>query len=52
MPSGPIVLVFAVVFIVVVGAFWLFVQRPEQKSTQALHRRLKRGSDDVDEDAG
>jgi tight adherence protein B len=52
MPSGPIVLVFAVVFTVVVGAFWLFVQRPEQKSTQALHRRLKRESDDVDEDAG
>ena len=41
MPTGPIVLVFAVVFGVVVGAFWLFVQRPEQQSTQALRRRLK-----------
>ena len=51
MPTGPIVLVFAVVFGVVVGAFWLFVQRPEQQSTQALRRRLKRERDDVDEDA-
>ena len=41
MPTGPIVLVFAVVFGVVVGAFWLFVQRPEQQSTAALRRRLK-----------
>ena len=41
MPTGPILLVFAVVFGVVVGAFWLFVQRPEQKSTAALHRRIK-----------
>ena len=41
MPTGQILLVFAVVFGVVVGAFWLFVQRPEQKSTEALHRRIK-----------
>jgi tight adherence protein B len=41
MAPGPIVVVFAVVFAVVVGAFWLFVQRPEQKSQEALHRRLK-----------
>jgi tight adherence protein B len=41
MPTGPIVLVFAVVFGVVVGAFWLFVQRPEQQAQAALHRRLK-----------
>jgi hypothetical protein len=52
MPAGPIVLVFAVVFGVVVGAFWLFVQQPEQRSTQALHRRLKGEAEDVDEDAG
>jgi len=51
MPTGPIVLVFAVVFGVVVGAFWLFVQRPEQQSTQALRRRLKREREDIDEDA-
>jgi tight adherence protein B len=41
MVPGPIVLVFAVVFGVVVGAFWLFVQRPEQQAQAALHRRLK-----------
>jgi tight adherence protein B len=41
MVPGPIVVVFAVVFAVVVGAFWLFVQRPEQKSQEALHKRLK-----------
>jgi tight adherence protein B len=41
MVPGPIIVVFAVVFAVVVGAFWLFVQRPEQQSTDALHRRLK-----------
>jgi tight adherence protein B len=52
MPSGPIVLVFAVVFAVVVGAFWLFVQRPEQKSTQALHRRLKGEAEEAEERAG
>jgi len=52
MATGPIVLVFAVVFGVVVGAFWLFVQRPEQHSTQALRRRLKREREDVDDDAG
>jgi tight adherence protein B len=52
MPTGPVVLVFAVVFAVVVGAFWLFVQRPEQRSTKALHRRLKRELGDVEEDAG
>jgi tight adherence protein B len=48
MPSGPILLVFAVVFGVVVGAFWLFVQRPEQRSTAALRRRLKGELDDDD----
>lgn len=41
MEPGPIVLVFAVVFGVVVGAFWLFIQRPEQQAQAALHRRLK-----------
>jgi tight adherence protein B len=41
MSPGPIVLVFAIVFGVVVGAFWLFVQRPEQQTQAALHRRLK-----------
>jgi tight adherence protein B len=41
MVPGPIVVVFAVVFAVVVGAFWLFVQRPEQRTTEALQRRLK-----------
>jgi tight adherence protein B len=41
MEPGPIVLVFAVVFGVVVGAFWLFVQRPEQQDQAALQRRLK-----------
>jgi tight adherence protein B len=41
MEPGPIALVFAVVFGVVVGAFWLFVQRPEQQAQAALHRRLK-----------
>ncbi|MEO5823192.1 MAG: type II secretion system F family protein [Vicinamibacteraceae bacterium] len=51
MPAGPIVLVFAVVFAVVVGAFWLFVQRPEQKSTEALRRRLKGELEDAEEDA-
>ena len=52
MPTGQILLVFAVVFGVVVGAFWLFVQRPEQKTTAALHRRIKGEAEDVDEDAG
>jgi tight adherence protein B len=52
MSAGPIVLVFAVVFAVVVGAFWLFVQRPEQKSTEALHRRLKVKPEAIDEDDG
>ena len=54
MSPGPILFVFVVVFGVVVGAFWLFVQRPEQKSTEALHRRLKgelEKSDGDDEDA-
>ena len=41
MAPGPIAVVFLLVFGVVVGAFWLFVQRPEQQSQQALHRRLK-----------
>ena len=52
MPTGQIVLVFAVVFGVVVGAFWLFVQRPEQQTTAALRRRIKGESEDVDEHAG
>lgn len=52
METGPVVLVFAVVFAVVVGAFWLFVQRPEQQSAKALHRRLKTRLDEVDENAG
>jgi tight adherence protein B len=50
MIPGPILLVFAVVFGVVVGAFWLFVQRPEQKSTEALRRRLKGELEKTDED--
>ena len=33
MPTGQILLVFALVFGVVVGAFWLLVQRPEQQTT-------------------
>jgi tight adherence protein B len=41
MSLAPIVLVFAVVFGVVVGAFWLFVQRPERQDQAALQRRLK-----------
>jgi tight adherence protein B len=41
MGLAPILAVFAVVFAVVVGAYWLFVQRPEQQSHQELHRRLK-----------
>ena len=41
MAPGPIALVFLLVFGVVVGAYWLFVQRPEEQSQQALHRRLK-----------
>src|SRR5215203_5855010 len=52
MAPGPLLLVFAVVFGVVVGAFWLFVQRPEQKSTEALRRRIKGEMADGDEDAG
>jgi tight adherence protein B len=52
MPTGPILLVFAVVFAVVVGAFWLFVQRPEQQSTAALRRRLKGEAEEAVEDAG
>ena len=51
MATGPIVIVFAVVFGVVVGAFWLFVQRPEQRSTAALRRRLKGELDEPDEPA-
>jgi tight adherence protein B len=39
--------VFAIVFAVVVGAFWLFVQRPEQKLQEALHRRLKGEADEA-----
>jgi tight adherence protein B len=41
MGPGPIAVVFVVVFGMVVGAYWLFVQRPEQRSQQALHRRLQ-----------
>ena len=51
MATGPIVIVFAVVFGVVVGAFWLFVQRPEQRSTAALRRRLKGELEDDGEPA-
>jgi tight adherence protein B len=51
MGAGPIVLVFAVVFAVVVGAFWFFVQQPEQRSQEALHRRLKGERQDAAEDA-
>lgn len=40
MATGPVVLVFVVVFAVVLGAFWLFVQRPEQQIQDALRRRL------------
>jgi tight adherence protein B len=39
--ASVIVFVFALVFAVVVGVFWLLVQRPERKSQEALHRRLK-----------
>jgi tight adherence protein B len=48
---GPIVVVFVVVFAVVVGAFWLFVQRPEQQSTAALRRRLTSEVDDAGDEA-
>src|SRR5262245_27434247 len=41
MGLAPVLAVFAVVFAVVVGAYWLFIQRPEQQSHQELHRRLK-----------
>jgi tight adherence protein B len=51
MAPGPILLVFAVVFGVVVGAFWLFVQRPEQKSTEALRRRIRGELGEAGEDA-
>jgi tight adherence protein B len=50
MGSGAIAAVFIVVFGVVVGAFWLFVQRPEQRSQAALHRRLTRDAADGDEE--
>jgi tight adherence protein B len=50
MGSGAIAAVFIVVFGVVVGAFWLFVQRPEQRSQAALHRRLKGDAADGDEE--
>ena len=48
---GSIVLVFVVVFAVVVGAFWLFVQRPEQQSTAALRRRLSSEVEGASEEA-
>lgn len=41
MGLAPVLAVFAVVFAVVVGAYWLFIQRPEQQSQHALHRRMK-----------
>jgi tight adherence protein B len=41
MGPGPIAIIFVLVFAVVVGAYWLFIQRPEEQSQQALHRRLK-----------
>jgi tight adherence protein B len=41
MGLAPVLAVFAVVFAVVVGAYWMFVQRPEQQSHQELRRRLK-----------
>ena len=40
------------VFGVVVGAFWLFVQRPEQRSTAALRRRLKGEMEEEGEPGG
>src|SRR5215212_5788310 len=52
MAPGAVVFVFAVVFGVVVGAFYLFVQRPEEKTTAALHRRLKGELVDDPEDSG
>ena len=55
MSGGPsvIVFVFALVFMVVLGGFWLFVQRPERKTQEALHRRLKGELEETkdDEDA-
>jgi tight adherence protein B len=41
MGLAPVLAVFAVVFAVVVGAYWLFIQRPEQQSQDALRRRMK-----------
>jgi tight adherence protein B len=41
MGSGPALAVFVLVFGVVVGAYWLFILRPEQQSQHALRRRLK-----------
>jgi tight adherence protein B len=41
MALTPVLAVFAVVFAVVVGAYWLFIQRPEQQSHDDLRRRLK-----------
>lgn len=45
-----LVFVFALVFAVVLGVFWLFVHRPEQKSQEALRRRLKGELKDPEED--
>lgn len=41
MGLSPVLAVFAVVFAVVLGAYWMFVQRPEQQSHRELRRRLK-----------
>jgi len=37
----PVLAVFAIVFGVVVGAYWFFILRPEQQSQHALRRRMK-----------
>src|SRR4029453_8798193 len=41
MGLAPVLAVFAVVFAVVVGAYWVFIQRPEQQSQDERRRRLK-----------
>ena len=51
MGPGAIAALFVIVFGVVVGAFWLFVQRPEQQSQAALHRRLKTEPTDGEDEA-
>ena len=52
MGPGPIAAVFVVFFGVVVGAFWLFVQRPEQRAQAALRRRIKGELIHDDDDGG